>query len=635
MKADLHVHSRHSTRPSQWFLQKIGCPESFTDPLQLYHIARRRGMTLVTITDHNKIDGALEIAHLPGTFVSEEVTAYFPEDGCKVHVLVYRITEAQHAEIQKVRADVYDLARYLKEAAIPCALAHPMYAVNDRLTVAHIEKLLLLFRNFELNGDSNPESNRSLEALLSALTPADIERLADTHGISPLWPDPWRKNLIGGSDDHSSLNISRSFTQVEGAAGVDDFLAGIESGRAQVIQRPSSPQTVAHNLYSIAYQFYRQKLGVSREVPQHFLLRFVDRCLRLAEGAESGFMARLHFLWQYRRIRKIQGSIPGPLVELLQQETSRLLHEDPALFDLPEAGDWMSKRMETRWFSFMDKMSNRILLGCANHLMGHVSGANLFNIFQTIGSAGGFCTLLTPYAMAFSIYNRQRQFSQAVLDRFGHNGRHERLLSQACALFADTHAGGLQSIRTHAFGRSQPHAMLLTCEAGAADSEAVKRFDPIGVYEFNELPHDRMVYPPVLEMLDYCYRGRFGRVHMASAGPAGLAGLFIGRFLKLPMTADFSDQLPRLAREITRDGFIEEMCWRYTLWFYGQMDAVYVSSEEQLPELVQRGIARAKLRVAPQPAASEGLRGDAGTFPAGGFIAPPPEPLRRQAGARS
>ncbi len=629
MKADLHVHSRHSTRPSQWFLQKIGCPESFTDPLQLYHIARRRGMTLVTITDHNKIDGALEIAHLPGAFVSEEVTAYFPEDGCKVHVLVYRITEAQHAEIQKIRTDVYDLLRYLKDAAIPCALAHPMYAVNDRLTVAHIEKLLLLFRNFELNGDSNPESNRSLETVLSALTPADIERLANTHGISPLWPEPWRKNLIGGSDDHSSLNISRNFTQVEGAGSVDAFLAGIESGQARVVQRPSSPQAMAHNLYSIAYQFYRQKLGLSRDAPQHFLLRFIDRCLRLTDGSESGFLARLHFLWQYRRIRKIQGSIPGPLVELLQQETSRLLEEDPALFDLPEAGDWMSKRMEERWFDFMDRMSNRILLGCANHLLGHVSGANLFNIFQTIGSAGGFCTLLTPYAMAFSHYNRQRQFSQAVLERFGHAVPDDPTPSQACAVFADTQADGQESIRTHARSHPGRRCALLTCDTGV-ESEAVKRFEPIGVYEFDEQPHYRLVYPPVLEMLDYCYTGRFSRVHLATTGPAGLAGLFIGRFLKLPLEADFSDLLPRMAREITRDGFIEELCWRYTVWFYSQMNTVYVSSGAQLAELAQHGIPRAKLRVAPQPTDSASLWGDARTAPAGAAS----RRLRRQAGAR-
>ena len=91
MKIDPHVHSRHSTRPSQWVLQKIGCPESFTAPSAIYRIARERGMDMVTIADHNTIAGALEIAHLPDTFVSVEITTSFPEDGCKAHVLALDI----------------------------------------------------------------------------------------------------------------------------------------------------------------------------------------------------------------------------------------------------------------------------------------------------------------------------------------------------------------------------------------------------------------------------------------------------------------------------------------------------------------------------------------------------------------
>ncbi len=604
MKADLHVHSRHSTRPSQWFLQKIGCPESFTDPLQLYHIARRRGMDLVTITDHNKIDGALEIAHLSGSFVSEEITAYFPEDGCKIHVLAYRISEAQHAEIQKIRENVYDLVHYLIRAEVPHALAHPFFAVNDRLTPAHFEKLLLLFRTFELNGDSNPESNRCLERVLSALTPRAIERLANDHGLAPLWPESWRKQVIGGSDDHSSLNICRNYTEVEGAAGVAEFFEGIAAGRVRVVQRPSSPQTIAHHLYSIAYQFYRQKLGLSREVPQHFLLRFVDRCLRFPEGSESGFLARLHFLWQYRRIRRIQGSIPGPLVELLQKETARLLEEEPALFNLPEEGDWISRRIEERWFAFMDRMSNRILVGCANHLLGHVTGANLFNIFQTIGSAGGFCTLLTPYALAFSLFNRQRRLGETVLAHFGDSGFPPGTRVPACAVFSDTVADGQASILKNTLRRPAEVSTLLTCDAGGEASVAVKCFAPIGVYEFSEPPRHRMLYPPVLEMLDDCYRGRFDRVHLASPGPTGLAGLFIARFLKLPLEADFSDLLPRMARELTQDGFIEELCWRYTVWFFNQAEAVYVPSRTLITELSRRGIQRTKLRLASEEAAS-------------------------------
>ena len=60
MKADLHVHSKYSKRPTQWILQKLGCPESFTEPHMLYKTAKNKGMDIVTITDHNTLAGSLE-----------------------------------------------------------------------------------------------------------------------------------------------------------------------------------------------------------------------------------------------------------------------------------------------------------------------------------------------------------------------------------------------------------------------------------------------------------------------------------------------------------------------------------------------------------------------------------------------
>ncbi|MFW6143176.1 MAG: hypothetical protein ACOC39_02975 [Desulfovermiculus sp.] len=51
LTADLHVHSRYSRRPAQWILQKIDCPECFSDPRRIYALAQDRGMDLVTITD--------------------------------------------------------------------------------------------------------------------------------------------------------------------------------------------------------------------------------------------------------------------------------------------------------------------------------------------------------------------------------------------------------------------------------------------------------------------------------------------------------------------------------------------------------------------------------------------------------
>jgi len=66
-------------------------------------------MDYVTITDHDSINGCLEIAHLPRTFIGEQVTTYFPQDGCKLHILVWGISEQQHRDIESVRENIFDL----------------------------------------------------------------------------------------------------------------------------------------------------------------------------------------------------------------------------------------------------------------------------------------------------------------------------------------------------------------------------------------------------------------------------------------------------------------------------------------------------------------------------------------------
>jgi glycosyltransferase involved in cell wall biosynthesis len=106
-------------------------------------------MSFVTFTDHNRIDGCLEIADQPATFVSSEVTAEFPEDQVAAHVLVWNITELEHREIQQVRRNIYELEAYLANRRIVHAIAHPFYDKDRRLTADHVQKLVLLFKHFE------------------------------------------------------------------------------------------------------------------------------------------------------------------------------------------------------------------------------------------------------------------------------------------------------------------------------------------------------------------------------------------------------------------------------------------------------------------------------------------------------
>jgi hypothetical protein len=138
---------------------------------------------------------------------------------------------------------------------------------------------------------------------------------------------------------------------------------------------------------------------------------------------------------------------------------------------------------------------------------------------------------------------------------------------------------------------------VFTCEGSEDDTTRV--FNPIGTSRFGEAPGERLVYPPLLDMLDGSFRHGIGRVHLAGSGPTGLAGLFIARFLRLPLTATYSDAIPRCARTATHDPFIEELGWKYLVWFYQQVDTVYVPFRSLAHRLTERGLPAEKISLFP------------------------------------
>ena len=261
IKADLHVHSRCSEHPSDWFLKRIGAAESYTDPETLYRNAKEQGMDLVTITDHNRIQGALELqsAHPKDVITGVESTAYFPEDGCKVHVLVYGLTEDDYCAIERIRTDIYVLRDFLKERGLAHSLAHASYPVNDKLTSDHLEKLVLLFDVFEsINGGRNRLNNQIWTNVLKRLTPETIERLQKKHNIAPSSDMPWVKGFTGGSDDHGGIFIGKTFT-VAKAADQQELLDAIRARETVAGGMNSNFQNLAFTIYKVFYDFSKNR----------------------------------------------------------------------------------------------------------------------------------------------------------------------------------------------------------------------------------------------------------------------------------------------------------------------------------------------------------------------------------------
>ena len=54
-------------------LNKV-CRECYNDPREVYETLKRRGMDLVTVTDHDSIDAVECLRRYPDFFLSEEVS---------------------------------------------------------------------------------------------------------------------------------------------------------------------------------------------------------------------------------------------------------------------------------------------------------------------------------------------------------------------------------------------------------------------------------------------------------------------------------------------------------------------------------------------------------------------------------
>jgi len=602
-RIDLHLHSKFSKQTSHWLLNRIGCPESFSEPRQIYERAKKKGMTRVTITDHNAIEGCLEIMDLPDTFISEEVTTFLPDDPCPIHLLVYHINEAQHREIQALRQNVLDLVKYLRGQGIIHVQAHPFYAVNNRLTIEHFERTLLLFKNFELNGGRDGELNHRLKDLLLNLTPKDIEKLSDKYKLSPMVPEPWRKNLVGGSDDHSLFHIASQYTEMEGVDSLEDFLQGIEAGRARVMGRSSTPHLLAHSIYSVAYQFYKNKFGLGRAAYGNIFFRFLDRSLHPQGDWPKGFLSRLYALLNIPQRLRLKNFLLSTLQDRLRVETLKIINYDPELTRMIRGDSGESDHVDRRWFQFVSGLSNKLTVHYGKHFLHHASRGYILQSFQSMGSITAMYLFLTPYLIAFSNFARDRRAAIPILKRFlpsqageARQGRGERI-----AHFTDTWKEGGESIDFHletSFDRLP--AAVITCQGSSSPSrDGIYNFLPVGTLSLPGSPEHKLHFPPFLEILQFCYEKNFRGIHSATAGPLGLTALGVARILRLPIWGTYQAGFPQFIRALTADAGIESFAWRFTRWYYNQMQMVFVPSPSAAQELIHRGVASAKIRILP------------------------------------
>ena len=101
-------------------------------------------------------------------------------------------------------------------------------------------------------------------------------------------------------------------------------------------------------------------------------------------------------------------------------------------------------------------------------------------------------------------------------------------------------------------------------------------------------------------MLDYCFENEITQIHVSTPGPVGLCALAVARTLDLPIHGTYHTAFPQYAAELTGDNDIEELMWKAMIWFYNQMDGIYVPSRATGAELAAKGLSEDKIQVYPR-----------------------------------
>ena len=595
-RADLHIHSKYSNRPSEWFLRRIGAPESFTEPVEIYRRCRDAGMDFITITDHNSIQGALEIIHLPGTFLSSELTTYFPENGAKVHCLVGGITPEQFGDLQKARENIFDLQAYLQVNGILYSIAHPLYRVNDRLTVCQFEKLALMFNCFEvINGSRHHRAGDIVRAILNNLNREAIERLANRHGISPVGATPWRKILTGGSDDHSGLFSATAYTETPPASAVDDFVKHLQAGNHWPKGRDGSSLQLANSLNRIAYTFVHQRLGKNHQGTALIMTMLRDL---------AGYREEVRPVNPLRAaFRRLTGPILYRHRMRQMSETERLLVEEfRALADDKGGSFTCSASTPEERFASFSRLAHQLGLIFLKRALEKLKEGSLLESVQAIGALSPVLVGLAPYLTAFSVQHKDSAFLREICER--HPDGCPSLAGQGGkAWVTDTlrDINGVSRTIWKIAGEAQlagyPLTVLTSMKGLVETPFPLLNFPPLETFSVPEYPSLTISVPPLLDIVRYIEERDFDEVIISTPGPMGLAALMAARLLGIPTKGIYHTDFPHYIENWTEDEVMGEAAKRFMNWFYGQMKVVYVPTRTYLEELVRLGLERERIEV--------------------------------------
>lgn len=612
-RMDAHVHSWASDGPAIAALGLIGVPECYSPPEKVYDQARARGMDLVTITDHDTIKGAMELVErgFQGFIVGEEVTVYFPEDRCKLHVLVWGLTPAQHEDIAALglRDDVYSFARWLREQNLAHSLAHPLYVQNGKLRLEHIEKSALLFKCFELvNGAHSSIAVEPIRRFLDGLTSDRIDEFSARHGFEPVWPRAWEKGRTAGSDDHGLLNIGRTFTEVdpiEAGPGAPprkitdpcEFVGRIMAGQSRAAGVAGHSALLAHQFTSVGANYFKDRLSGKTSITSKAV---ASRLLRFA-GIEMARPSKKRMAVAYARRRLLKRKRTHPLVRALRDSIGPILDQYPDLRQRLSPEAWASGSaisQHERMASFIDDLLDGLRTSLTPGVKRSFERRDKAAIVDHIISFAIIEAAQLPYLYSLFHQNKERVFIERFEHEVARPGSGASVLERPMRvlLFTDT-LGDVNGVSRFIYNMADIGArtgrdlqVLTSTNFPVAESSYIHNFKPVASGKMPKYENLEFVLPPITRILRFADKHQPDAIHVSTPGPIGLVGFLVARMLRIPVLGVYHTDFPAYIDNLFEDPGMTFLAERGMRAFYKPFQTIFTRSQAYVESLVKLGM---------------------------------------------
>ena len=545
-------------------------------------------MTLVTLTDHDTIDGGLQLIGRPDFFLSVEVSTRFPENDCAIHVLVYDITPAQHIELQRRRESIYDVSRYLRSEGLAYTLPHPLISPNWKLDAETLEKCLVLFPTFEaVNGLLDRRTDSDVAHLFASVSAGVLVALSKKHRIPLAHGSPPRLALTAGSDDHGQRRCGTIFTEVDGNLNAATYLRQVMAGNSRRVGKSGDLNAMAMCVKQTAYAHFRQQQG--------------GEC-----GQRNPFMDVMDIL--AGRAPKSSGHSPrgssAVLESLLRAAQQVRVPFGPDL-DVTHVPVEASDESDRKIVESVARVSDALAGHAAEDLAKALVAFDVYGLFTALTNLAAALGVASPLLFAADHFGRQNAQVRRIWENWTATERPQR--AEYLAVFSDAldKIDGVSSWCsrfTQQAAASGRRVWFATCDP-PHHSDSSSTFPlPLPAVARYTLPlyaDFEITVPSLAATVDRLWQDGFTHVEIATPGPMGLVGLTAARLLSLPVTASYHTDLADLIHALTGDSKLTEVARLYLGWFYRRVDRVFVFSAAARDKLLGMGVPIGKIEKMP------------------------------------